>query len=205
MILRDLSDYRVLIVPGLHNSDVDHWQTRWQQRHRNFKRVEQAHWHRPELPLWSWRLGQALRESERPTLIVAHSFGCLATLHATATGSSVAGALLVAPADPEKFGVAQALRHARPSYPAVVIGSTNDPWMTISRAAHWAHTWGCDFVNAGALGHINAESGLEDWPFGLAQFQRLIDLAERDREIVALSSDRRGHSPSGAADECPGR
>lgn len=170
-----LSDYRVLIVPGLNNSGADHWQTRWQQHYPAFERVEQEHWDQPELPRWSDRLAQVLRKSSRPTLIVAHSFGCLTTLHAAILGKfKLAGALLVAPADPEKFGVEKILNDARLNCPALVIGSTDDPWMTSSRAANWADIWGCEFVNAGALGHINAESGLGDWPFGLAQFQRLI-------------------------------
>lgn len=46
--------------------------------------------------------------------------------------------------------------------------------MTRSRAADWDRIWCCEFVNAGTLGHINAESGLENWLFGLRQFQRLI-------------------------------
>ena len=175
-----LSDYRVLIVPGLHNSGADHWQTRWQQRYPAFERVEQEQWDRPELSRWSERLAQVLRESTRPTLIVAHSFGCLTTMHAAGLGRfNLAGALLVAPADPEKFGVTQTLLDARLTCPAVVIGSTNDPWMTSSRATDWADIWGCEFVNAGALGHINAESGLEDWPFGLAQFQHLMYAAQQ--------------------------
>ncbi|NMM28573.1 MAG: alpha/beta hydrolase [Glaciimonas sp.] len=170
-----LSDYRVLIVPGLHNSGADHWQTRWQQRYPTFERVEQEHWDRPELPRWAERLEQVLRTSSRPTLIVAHSFGCLTTMHAAGLGKlKLAGALLVAPADPKKFGVEKTLGIARLTCPALVIGSTNDPWMTSSRAAGWADIWGCEFVNAGALGHINAESGLENWPFGLSQLTRLI-------------------------------
>ncbi|WP_025915976.1 alpha/beta hydrolase [Herminiimonas sp. CN] len=172
---RCLSNYRVLIVPGLHNSGAGHWQTRWQQRYPAFERVEQEQWDRPELPRWSERLAQVLRTSIQPTLIVAHSFGCLTTLHAAGLGGfKLAGALLVAPADPEKFGVQQALRNARLACPAVVVGSANDPWMTRSRAAEWAAIWRCGFVNAGALGHINAESGLEDWPFGLGQLERLV-------------------------------
>lgn len=175
-----LPDYRVLVVPGLHNSGAGHWQSRWQQRYPAFERVEQEQWDRPQLARWSERLAQALRASSQPTLIAAHSFGCLTTLHAAGLdGCKLAGALLVAPADPEKFGVAHALRAARLACPAVVIGSSNDPWMTLSGAAEWAGIWGCEFVNAGALGHINAESGLEDWPFGLEQFQRLMRSARQ--------------------------
>lgn len=175
MKVLSLSEYRVLIVAGLNNSGADHWQTRWQQRYPDFERVEQEHWDQPELPRWSERLEQILRKSSRPTLIVAHSFGCLTTMHAAGLGKfKLAGALLVAPADPEKFGVVQTLHQARLNCPALVIGSTDDPWMTSSRAANWAEIWGCEFVNAGALGHINAESGLGDWPFGLSQLARLL-------------------------------
>ncbi|MDB5763052.1 MAG: hypothetical protein JWQ21_2047 [Herminiimonas sp.] len=175
MAARFASDFRVLIVPGLNNSGPDHWQTRWQQLYPSFERVEQAQWDTPALHLWSEQLKKALRRSARPTLIVAHSFGCLATVHrANAGAPNLAGALLVAPADPDKFGVANALRQSTLSCPSILVGSTNDPWMDGRGAAFWANQWGSEFVNAGALGHINAESGLDDWLFGLSQLQRLI-------------------------------
>ena len=85
---------------------------------------------------------------------------------------------LVAPADPDKFGVADALRSAHIKCPAIVIGSVNDPWMDATRAAYWADNWRCGFVNAGSLGHINAESGLGDWEQGLQQFGYLLDMAD---------------------------
>jgi hypothetical protein len=171
-----ISDFRVLIVPGLHGSDHRHWQSRWQCLHPTFERVVQHRWDVPHLPTWSERLGQALRQSAQPTLAVAHSFGCLTTLHrAHAGASNLVGALLVAPADPEKFGVAELLREVRPAFPLVTVASLNDPWMVGERAAEWASLWGSEFVNAGTLGHINAESGLGDWPFGLRQLERLAD------------------------------
>jgi predicted alpha/beta hydrolase family esterase len=109
---------------------------------------------------------------------VAHSFGCLATVH-SARGESekIAGALLVAPADPTKFNLDLHVAGKPLSFPTIVIGSSNDPWMCSERAAFWAKQWGSDFVNAGSLGHINAESELGDWLFGLAQLQRLVVLS----------------------------
>jgi len=179
--MTSLSDYRVLVAPGLHSSGADHWQTRWEKRYPNFQRVEQDDWAQPELLRWSQRMTEVLLESDEPTLIVAHSFGCLATMHAASHGRfDLAGALLVAPADPEKFGVDHLLRDAHLPCPSIVIGSTNDPWMAGDRAAYWADIWGSDFISAGALGHINSESNLGDWEQGLQQLQKLLDRAQAD-------------------------
>jgi predicted alpha/beta hydrolase family esterase len=169
-----IADFRVLVVPGLHGSGPEHWQTRWQRLYPAFERVEQMYWDVPDLDAWSERLAQALHDSSKPVLIVAHSFGCLATIyHARRHARSIAGALLVAPADPHKFDAAVRLSSIQPTYPSILVGSTDDPWMSAERAAYWANMWSSDFVNAGASGHINADSSLQDWRFGLCQLHRL--------------------------------
>src|SRR5437899_1901239 len=115
MVNRSLSQFRVLVVPGLNNSGPQHWQSRWQRLYHGFERVEQEHWDVPALAPWSQRLLDMLRlPSTRRVLLVAHSFGCLTTVHRALEKESkleqlVAGALLVAPADPEKFGVSAEL------------------------------------------------------------------------------------------------
>jgi predicted alpha/beta hydrolase family esterase len=38
-----------------------------------------------------------------------------------------------------------------------------------------AQDWGARWVNLGACGHINAQSGLGDWPEGLALLQTFIE------------------------------
>ena len=137
--------FRVLVVPGLHGSGPAHWQSRWQQLHPTYERVEQERWDSPDLPVWSQRLRQVLMQRIEPTLIVAHSFGCLTTVHCMRTCANdlvhVAGALLVAPADPVKFQVADVL-HGQLAVPSLLVGSRNDPWMSAARAAHWATIWG---------------------------------------------------------------
>lgn len=174
-----IADFRVLLAPGLHNSGPDHWQSRWQRLFPAFERIEQDDWEAPELARWSARvdrLRQSQRDAARPILIVAHSFGSLASVHSVARDpSGVAGLLLVAPADPDKFGVAGQLPGQALPVPSIMIGSTNDPWMAAPRAAQWAARWGSRFINGGALGHINAESGLGDWPEGLQTLYFLID------------------------------
>lgn len=177
-----LAGYRVLVVPGLHNSGPEHWQSRWQRLYPDFERVEQDDWNDPRLPAWSARLDQVRARDARPTLIVAHSFGCLTAVHSIAGDARhVAGALLVAPADPDRFGVAGALpRRALPCR-SLMISSDNDPWMSAAHAALWARRWGSSLIEAGELGHINAESGLGDWPFGLRQLHALAELAGAGR------------------------
>ena len=167
-----LSDFRVLVAPGLSDSGPEHWQSRWQRLYPAFERVQQDDWETPDLPAWSQRLGEVLARDGRPTVIVAHSFGCLATVQRTAAllaegGSAhpIVAALLVAPADPAKFSVSSAVRHRLP-YPALVVGSDNDPWMSADRARHWAEAWGAQFRSIGPRGHINSESGLGDWTQG---------------------------------------
>jgi predicted alpha/beta hydrolase family esterase len=171
-----IRDCRVLVVPGLHGSGPGHWQSRWERLYPAFERVEQDCWERPDLPVWSQRLQQVLGERRTPSLLVAHSFGCLTTVDCMRKGgadlSHVVGALLVAPADPLKFQVAGLVQHRLP-FPSLLVGSRDDPWMSAARAAHWAQVWGSEFIDAGALGHINADSGLGDWPAGQLLLQQL--------------------------------
>ncbi len=175
-MVRRLADFRILIVPGLHDSGPGHWQSRWQETHPSFERVEQRHWDIPDIDAWSAQIGHVLRRSARPAVVVAHSFGCLATVHrAIVAGTpNLHGALLVAPAEPGKVGQSDSLFQGRLPFPSIVIASENDPWMEARRSASWARHWGSEFIIAGALGHINAESGLGDWLFGMTQLQQLV-------------------------------
>jgi predicted alpha/beta hydrolase family esterase len=175
MDLDKLKRFRILIVPGLHDSGPQHWQTRWQQRFPAFERVEQRHWDSPDIEQWTRQLACMLRRSARPTLVIAHSFGCLAAVRCAMAGArNLAGMLLVAPADPEKFGLSALLDQASLPCPATVVASEDDPWMAADRAASWAQRWDADFISAGRLGHINAESGLGEWEQGWAQLERLL-------------------------------
>ena len=170
-----LEQFRVLVVPGLNNSGPGHWQSRWQAAYPAFARVEQDDWDDPALGLWAARLDRVRAQERRPTLLVAHSFGCLTSVLSTARDAvNVAGLLLVAPADPDKFGVAGALPHSPLPCPSIVIASDNDPWISADAAALWARRWGSQFIEVGPLGHINSESGLGDWAFGLAQLRALV-------------------------------
>lgn len=158
---------RLLIVPGLHNSGPAHWQSWLQSLHPTAVRVEQRDWGQPQLDRWAARIASTLdRQSDGPWLVAAHSFGCLAlarhlVLH---PDSPVAGVLLVAPADPDKFGVAGLLPQGALPVPGTLVHSNTDPWMRAASARIWAHRWGCHTVNLGDAGHINTESGFGPLP-----------------------------------------
>jgi len=179
---------RVLVIPGLHDSGPGHWQTWLQRQYRHARRVHQQDWHTPDLSTWSARIGEVLDRSAPGTrwVAVAHSFGCLALAHhlQTRTGPHpVASALLVAPANPEKFEVQDQLPQAGLGIPSVLVGSENDPWMTLDSARLWAHRWGSRFHNHGPVGHINVESGHGPWIWARHAVDHMVRDLQRERRL----------------------
>ena len=162
---------RLLVVPGLHDSGPAHWQSWLQSHYRHAVRVRQHDWVEPDLDRWTARIATVLA-SQPPArwIAVAHSFGCLALARylgersANEERPAVRAALLVAPADPAKFGVAPRLPQSRLAVPTVVLGSDTDPWMAADQARAWARLWGSRFISLGDAGHINAEAGFGPLP-----------------------------------------
>jgi predicted alpha/beta hydrolase family esterase len=165
---------KVLIVPGLRNSGPTHWQSWFETILPNTRRVEQADWERTCLSDWAARVGEEIDAIAEPLWIVAHSFGCLAAVTAAFTRPErIRGALLVAPADPERFGEPAALLEEKLQFPSLLVASSNDPWVKASAAEYWAGQWGSNYLNIGPAGHINVDSGHGPWPEGLQLFARL--------------------------------
>ncbi|WP_018410512.1 RBBP9/YdeN family alpha/beta hydrolase [Methyloversatilis thermotolerans] len=163
----------ILVVPGLNGSGPDHWQT-WMQTLLGADRVDQQDWSQPDIDIWSARVVEDVRARPQAVWLIAHSFGCLASVVAAAqVGGRVAGALLVAPASPDKFGITDRIPSAPLPFPAVLAASRNDPWMKFLSAGNWAERWGARLVDLGDAGHVNVESGHGPWPQGLALFRAL--------------------------------
>lgn len=163
-----------LIVPGLKSSGPMHWQTWLEHRVAGSLRVSQRDWNDPHLPDWSSRVRREIARATGSVFIVAHSFGALAAVQAASDHTErIGGVLLVATADPDRFGIAEFLPSKPLGFPAIVVASTNDPWMMFERAAHWARLWKADLVSLGDAGHINADAGFGPWPEALALLERL--------------------------------
>lgn len=189
-----MSDSTMLLLPGWQNSGPAHWQSRWEQRH-GYRRVEQHDWMRPLRGDWIARLQDvvlALEQGRAPDapariVLVAHSLGCqLVAAWAAASGlrDRVQAAFLVAPGDPQREELSAVLASWLPvarerlPFPSVLLGSQDDPYCSIAQARQFARDWGAQFVDCGKLGHINADSGLGDWPQGHA---RLLELCRASR------------------------
>lgn len=175
----------ILTVPGLDNSGPGHWQTIWEQMSPNCVRVELGMWERPHRNTWANNLNHAVQQADRPVILVAHSLGCLAVawwaaLEGEEAISRVAGALLVAPPDVEHAPLDPRLCPFAPvprqklPFPAIVVGSHDDPYLSLVDAKSLAGDWGARFADAGRAGHINAKSGLGDWSFGRFLLQQLM-------------------------------
>jgi predicted alpha/beta hydrolase family esterase len=46
------------------------------------------------------------------------------------------------------------------------VASTNDPFVTIARAAAFVRAWGSRLVTCERAGHLNADAGFGPWPEG---------------------------------------
>ncbi|MFT3729870.1 MAG: alpha/beta hydrolase [Hyphomicrobium sp.] len=176
---RMISMSTTLIIPGLRSSGPTHWQTWLERRVSGSIRVSQSNWNDPHLPDWAARVRREIVRIDGPIFLAAHSFGALAAVQAASDHAErISGALLVAPADPEHFGVAEFLPTTRLTFPTIVVASVNDPWLSFASASHWARLWGADLINLGEAGHINSEAGFGPWPEGLALIERLRRAAE---------------------------
>ena len=172
----------VLILPGWQNSGPDHWQSRWEALH-GYTRVQQHDWMLPLRGDWMTQLEEAVLAASGPVVLVAHSLGCVLTAawasHSRNT-HRVQGALLVAPGDPQRDELRAALKSWSPvplqrlPFKSTLLGSHTDPYCSFERAQQFAHAWGSEFVDYGNRGHINAESGLGDWPEGLQLLNQLM-------------------------------
>lgn len=173
------ADVDILIIPGWSSSGPDHWQTRWETRLPNAKRVEQEDWYKPTRDGWANRIVAAVRAASRPVVLVAHSAGCSAVAHAAEhlRHGDVAGGFLVAPASERAKRAIPGMaadfiphRRERLPFPSVLIASATDPYCTPEEARELAEAWGSQYVDAGDSGHLNTESGHGPWPDGLLRF-----------------------------------
>lgn len=186
---------RYLIVPGWQGSADEHWQSHWQRSLPNSARVEQADWLNPKREDWVAELQRSIASDPRPTILIAHSLGCITVAHWAAQAPveslrRVRAALLVAPADVERANCPPALQNFAPipqhslPFPSQLVGSDNDTAASAARAIEMARDWGSDVAILSGAGHINVKSGHQRWEQGFAYLYRLqsrIEQADRRR------------------------
>lgn len=171
---------QILIAPGYGNSGDEHWQTYWQKENKEFVRIEQSDWFSPVADDWADSIETYVRNASGEVIVVAHSLACLALAHwAQKTRLRIKGALLVAPPDADNEKLRLVVKGFSPlpltklPFRSIVLASTNDEYNPIERAEFFARKWGSEFVNIGEKGHVNAHSGIANWPEGRQYLHKL--------------------------------
>ncbi len=190
-----------ILLPGWQNSAPDHWQSRWEAQ-LGYQRVIQHDWMHPLRGDWITRLEDyvllidehsarqirrlpaqnTLKKEEKNIIFIAHSLGC----HLVAAWAALSkqkhrikGALLVAPPDAQRGDFPQGMKSWRHPvlqplpFPSICVISSNDPFCHLLQGKAMAAAWGSELFELGDKGHINAESGLLDWPQGKALITQL--------------------------------
>jgi predicted alpha/beta hydrolase family esterase len=168
----------ILFVPGLRDHVEDHWQTHAARAIAGSRTVAPLAIGRLSRAAQVAALEAALDGIAGPVTIVAHSAGCLTTVHwALAATRPIEAALLVTPADlenplPAGYPTLAALEaggwlpipRRKLPFPALVVASRNDPLAQFDRVAGFAAAWGAELHDAGEVGHLNPAAGYGPWP-----------------------------------------
>jgi predicted alpha/beta hydrolase family esterase len=195
-----MTEPTVVLVPGLRGHDEDHWQTR-------LAATLPRAWHMPPLgrtePSLRVRvalLDRMVDDVDGPVVLVAHSAGCLVTVHWAQqhTGAKVVGALLATPPTlaaqlPPGYPSVLELRREgwlpiprRPlPFPSIVATSEDDPLADPVRLRAMARAWGSRVHSLGAAGHLNPASGFGDRPGVLPLVDELLAAARRPARATA--------------------
>jgi predicted alpha/beta hydrolase family esterase len=181
----------VLIVPGLRDHVAEHWQTLLHAELEGSHAVEPLRENGLSCPARVEAIEQAIARIDGPVILVAHSAGCLMTVHWARTHRATAverirGALLVTPPDlcatwPDKYPSPQSLaghgwspmpRDPLP-FPTLVAASSNDPLASLDAVRDMAAAWDARLVELGEVGHMNPASGFGPWPVAETLIDRL--------------------------------
>ena len=171
-------------IPGLHNSDENHWQSHFERSQpSDFIRINQLNWDEPDCETWITKIEEDLKDFNHSELIlIGHSIGCMAILKwFEKYGHIIKGALLVAPSDSERDSYPDYITGFSPipniklPFPSIVVASTNDHVTEIRRSEQFASLWGSELTIVENAGHIEPKSGFGEWPKGLDLLNELED------------------------------
>ena len=168
---------RYLVVPGRGVPCADHWSRGWVSADPEFTWAPEP----PGPPFVAAdrvaALHAAISADDEPTILVAHSAGCLiVAVWASEHTGPVRAAVLVTPPyvapgwtpeSPETFDgfVGTVPRQPLP-FRSIVVASRNDPMATFEQFQAYARDWGSELFDAGPVGHLDSKTGFGAWPDG---------------------------------------
>ena len=183
-------DPTVVIVPGLRDHVLDHWQTRLAAELERVRIVPPLEQDGLSLAARVAALDRVLSAVVGPVVLVAHSAGVMITVHwAQQPTRDIHSALLATPADietsfPPGYPTTEELNHhgwlpiprGRLPFPSIAAASTTDPLASFRRVAGMAEAWGSRLVDLGDVGHLNPASGFGPWSRARALLSETVDL-----------------------------
>jgi predicted alpha/beta hydrolase family esterase len=184
-----LDSVSVLVVPGLRDGTPEHWQALLAAELPEVRSLPALGRRNIDLRARMDAIETAVIAATRPVVIVAHSGGCIATVHwARSTTQQVRGMLLAVPPDldrelPAEFPPRQAFADAGwlpiPTEPlpfaCIVAASRNDPLADFDTVADMARAWGAELADVGRVGHLNPASGYGPWGEAAVLVRRLAE------------------------------
>ena len=175
----------IIFVPGYGNSLAGHWQRFWFEEFVGSYWVEQEDWAYPDKNKWVATLDSVVDSLSGPTIFITHSLGGNTVAQwcqrYPEKAAMIKGAFFVGVPDVQRDDFPDVITgyNTPPFDPlpfqSVMCASNNDPYCRVERAYFFAGHWGCELIPVGALGHINAESNIGDWPEGKALFEVFIN------------------------------
>ncbi|TCM69068.1 hypothetical protein EC844_10311 [Acinetobacter calcoaceticus] len=183
----------VLIIPGLRDHVEAHWQTHLAAQLDKVRSVPPLQTHKLSCAHRVAAIEAQLEQIDGPVILVAHSAGVLMTVHWAAqhamqaqTRHNIKGALLVTPPNlaqpwPEQYPSPETLKlegwsplpDQKLAFPSIVAASLNDPLADVAAVTTMANQWGSQWVQLGAVGHLNPAAGFGPWPQALTFIQQL--------------------------------
>jgi len=189
--MRMREQQNIVIVPGLRGHVEKHWQTVLAARLPGARTVASYDRDKRDLAGRVHDLEKVVEEASGPVTIVAHSAGCLTTVHwAQSTSLPVRAALLATPPDlsrplPAEYPSLWQLRasgwlpipRTRLPFTSIVAASSNDPLGEEQQVRELADAWGSHYIEVGPVGHLNPASGYGEWPLAVSLLDALSDMA----------------------------
>lgn len=162
----------IVNVPGYTNAGPEHWQTLFENKFVNFKRVMQQDWLSPVRENWIQGIEATVSQIEGDIVLVGHSCGAVAIAQwALACDSrKVKGALLVSPADIDRETAIEPIIVQRPlpttplPFATKLIYSDNDEHSSAVRSEQMGKDWGSELILVKGASHFHTEAGFGQWP-----------------------------------------
>jgi uncharacterized protein len=183
-----LNGYRALIVPDVHNSDAQHWQSLWEQSTSRTRRIRLHDWHTADWVKWRNSIIASLISIDEPVILIAEGFGALAAASVAAEyPGKIIAAFLVDPADPDSFDLRKKIpKQPLPIPTKIVIHNQTD-----TKAALLAALWSTDLSHSISIKPALNNTAVDYWPEGIRALNRLISKTQRKADEITQARTRK--------------